>query len=321
MTISQDDLQDLPANAPAGITNGQLFDIIAAASARARKQAVASRIELENLPNHAVVSAAEVCILMQKEPDTLNHMRNRGDPPPFIRGRPVKYIVGDVRAAILGNRVNSTSEVSVFGTLRVSRLMETYPVFTFPSAENLGYEAAVAHQEQHDEETYASVEVLCLGEFKYMQLGQQLVESPLPAITPEVAKDFDAATWLFLELTNGKPLPVFEVVEALRHLKKSGNDINQPNNLLQRNVAHMLASYGRLKPDETTILMEEFLELGLDIYAPDFEGKSALDLAPSGGHIEVWEKRRNFAHGLEASLAHKVEKQEVQVSTKKRPGI
>ena len=271
------------------------------------------------MPNHAVVSGAEACILMQKEPDTLNKMRVRGDPPPYIRGRPVKYVVGDIRAAILGNRVNSTSDASVFGTLRVSRLMETYPVFTFPSAENLGYQAAVAHQEQHDEETYSSVEVLCLGEFKHMQLGQQLLESPLPAIAPEVAKDFDAATWLFLELTNGKPLPVFEVVEALRHLKESGNDINQPNNLLQRNVAHMLASYGRLKPDETTILMEEFVELGLDIYAPDFEGKSALDLAPEGGNLQVWESTRNFHKMLDSRLEVKPDKP-VVVTTRKTRG-
>jgi hypothetical protein len=239
--------------------------------------------------------------------DTLNKYtldkRIPGIPPSRKIGGRIRYNVGECRA----------------WTANGSKLQTTFPVLHYRHGA-LNLEAAIAYEAEDQEATPEFGELLELGEFKYMQLGQQLLESPLPAITPEIAKDFDAATWLFLELTNGKPLPVFEVVEALRHLKESGNDINQPNNLLQRNVAHMLASYGRLKPDETTILMEEFLELGLEINAPDFEGNSALDLAPSGGHIDVWEKRRKFAQALEDSLAHKEEKQAVRISIEKRRG-
>ena len=65
-------------------------------------------------------------------------------------------------------------------------------------------------------------------------------------------------------------------------------------------------------------LMNTFLDHGLNIYAEDYEGKSALDLAPIGGYMEKWERSRNMADNLEASLAVKPEEPK---TTRKKQGI
>lgn len=279
-------------------------------------------LQLGELPDNFVVTNADACILFGREAQTLAHWRTKRLPPPFIPGRPVRYTLGAIRKAIR-DKENGTDlgiqAANLKNIRRLTTLDDTYPIFKYESGLQLGYEAAASYQEGNEEVTYQSVDILCLGEFKHMKLGQELLQSPLPAITTEVAKDFDTATWLFLELTNGKPLPTNAVIQALRHLRDSGNDLNQPNNLMQKTTAHMLADYGdKLSQEEVSTLMNTFLDHGLNIYAEDYEGKSALDLAPIGGYMEKWERSRNMADNLEASLAVKPEEPK---TTRKKQGI
>jgi len=215
------------------------------------------------------------------------------DKPPAKKvGKSLRYQVKDVREW-LANLPRAMHVVT--------------PVLHYQHAV-LGLEAAIEYEAENEEAVPNFVDILCLGEFKHMKLGQELLQSPLPSITPEVAKDFDTATWVFLELTNGKPLPTKNVIQALRHLRDSGNDLNQPNNLMQKTAAHMLADYGdKLTQEEVSTLMNTFLDHGLNVYAEDFQGQSALALAPIGGYMEKWERSRNFAGNLEKSLAMKPE--------------
>lgn len=268
-------------------------------------------LELLNYPDSFLVTGRDVSILLDLSESHLATMRSERRPPPFIKGRPVHYTLASIRQFLKDKEDQSRADIaaaSLKNIRRMTTLEDTFPVFKYESGLQLGYDAAADYQQANQEEAWKSVDILCLGEFKHMQLGQELLQSPLPAITPEVAKDFDTATWLFLELTNGKPLPTKNVIQALRHLRDSGNDLNQPNNLMQKTAAHMLADYGdKLTQEEVSTLMNTFLDHGLNVYAEDYEGNSALDLAPIGGYMEQWERSRNFAGNLEKSLAMKPE--------------
>lgn len=263
------------------------------------KAATSSPVATQAAPHEEseFMTTEEVAAYVHKSVSTIKQDRLKDEPlyPYMLSGRRVLY-----------RKVDLTKALNAYNEKLVSKLSQLFPVFQYEN-KFLGIQAAYEYEQSNPDLMPTSVEELDIHTPMFQVFGEELLSPTLPALSPEIVKNFDTGTWLMNWTLGGQKTPVSQVIKALSYLTENGVNFNQDIALFHRNPAHVLAMYGSQIEDTQALsgLLNELQYNGLDFTSKDSNGKESIELAPKNSAFQKWIQATNMRQLLESKLSKK----------------